>query len=82
MFILSLNTPIDHKMFFATTCVIDFHAFLVRNFEHRVLRIEPTNVQWGAQEDWISIAIKNRRRERRELGRSLVTQDAAHKGFC
>ena len=32
------------QVVFTTTCVIDFHALLMSNFEHRILRIEPTTV--------------------------------------
>ena len=75
--------------------MIDLHALLMNNFEHRVFSIEPTavharciNLGWSVLKKlctvrcWICLAIKKRRREPVRDGISLVKQDAAHEGFC
>ena len=65
------KTSIDQKLFFTSRCVIDFHAVLMGNFKHRVVRIKPTTVQRCAQEDLMCIAIKNRTREPGKDGKIL-----------
>ena len=67
------NTPIDHKTVFQNyvLCRIDTHALLMSNFEYTVLSIDPTTVQRCAQENWICIATKNRRREPGRDGKIL-----------
>ena len=64
---------------------VDLHALLMKNFEHRVLRIEPILLYKGVQ----IIRVLNLHRDKKivgenlgEMGRSIMTQDAAHKGFC
>ena len=44
-------------------CRTDFHVLLMGNFEHKVMRIEPTTAQRCAQKNIICIAMKNRKRE-------------------